>query len=60
MTQNLSDDEIMKLAGAMQPKRYEKGENIINYGDEGKTYYILSKGSVKVILYNDGVSSNDP
>lgn len=44
----------------MQPMKYQPGEKIIKYGDEGTTYYILSKGSVKVILYNDGVSASDP
>jgi len=60
LTQNLSDEEISKLAGAMQPQKYTPGQKIIKYGDEGTTYYILSKGSVKVILYKDGTPASDP
>ena len=49
----------MKLAGAMKPTRFLKNDKIITYGDVGSIYYILSKGSVKVILYNDGTKADD-
>jgi CRP-like cAMP-binding protein len=44
----------------MKPKMFLKGEAIIKYGDVGKDYFILSKGSVKVIVYNKGTDPNDP
>ena len=44
----------------MKPQKFLKNEQIIKYGDVGKIYYILSKGSVKVILYNDGTKADDP
>jgi CRP-like cAMP-binding protein len=50
LTKNLSENEIEKLACAMKPVKYLKKEIIIKYGDIGSTYYILSKGSVKVKL----------
>ncbi len=51
LTKNLNDDEIKKLAGAMQLKSYKRKEQIIRYGDTGQLYYILSKGSVQIIVY---------
>jgi CRP-like cAMP-binding protein len=47
----LNDSEIEKLAGAMKPIKFLKKEIIIKYGDLGSTYFILSKGSVKVTIY---------
>ena len=35
----------------MKTQKFVKNEEIIKYGDVGLIYYILSKGSVKVILY---------
>lgn len=58
LTKNLSDNEIEKLAGAMKPIKFLKKEIIIKYGDIGSTYYILSKGSVKVTVYQPGTQSN--
>lgn len=43
----------------MKPQKFLKNERIIKYGDVGSTYYILAKGSVRVILYNEGTSPND-
>ena len=37
-----------------------KKELIIKYGDIGKEYFILSKGSVKVTVYNKDTDPNDP
>jgi CRP-like cAMP-binding protein len=51
LTQNLTDNEISKLAGAMRPQNFKQGELIIKYGDVGKTYYILATGQVKVLVY---------
>ena len=44
----------------MKPQKFLKGENVIKYGDAGKDYFILSKGSVKVIVYHKGTDPNDP
>ena len=60
MTRNLTEDEISKLAGAMQKERFSKGEVIIKYGDIGYKYYILSRGKVKVTVYNKGTDPQDP
>jgi|TARA_B110000305_G_C19290653_1_gene564019 CRP-like cAMP-binding protein len=37
-----------------------KKEILIKYGDQGKDYFILSKGSVRVILYEPGTKPDDP
>lgn len=44
----------------MKPQKYLKKEILIKYGDQGKEYFILSKGSVRVILYKPGTSPDDP
>ena len=60
LTKNLSDEMVNKIAGAMQPKHYKQGDQIIKYGDVGQHYYILSQGSVKVIVYQPKTDPNDP
>ena len=36
------------------------GDKIITYGDAGRDYFILSKGKVKVIVYQPRTEANDP
>ena len=60
LTKNLEDEEILKLAGAMKPLTFLKKEVLIKYGDFGQEYFILSKGSVKITVYNKGTDPNDP
>ena len=56
LTRNLSEEEITKLAGAMQKESFKKGDLIIKYGDIGYKYYVLSRGKVKVTVYNRGTN----
>ena len=51
---------MKKIAGAMKPEKFLKKDKIIMYGDEGLTYYILSKGNVKVSVYKPGTDPKDP
>jgi len=60
LTKKLNEEEVNKIAGAMQPQTYREGETIIKFGDIGSLYYILSKGDVKVIVYKKGTDPNDP
>lgn len=60
LTKNLGEDEISKLATAMKIQTYKRKERIITYGDSGTHYFILSKGSVQVIVYKPGTNPNDP
>lgn len=59
LTKNLSENEVEKLAGAMRPRQFKVGDLIIRYGDIGSEYFILSKGQVKVIVYQKGTDPND-
>ncbi len=51
MTKNLDIKDLLTLADAMYTKHFNKGENIIRFGDIGSEYYILSSGVVKVTVY---------
>jgi len=35
----------------MLPRNFKNGECIIKYGDVGKEYFVLAKGTVQVIVY---------
>lgn len=60
LTKNLNEDELKKLASAMKPQSFSKGETLIQYGDVGTHYFILSRGSVKVTVYKKGTPADDP
>jgi len=60
LTQKLADEEISKIAGAMQPRIFKASDLIIKYGDVGKEYFVLAKGDVKVIVYNKDTKPEDP
>lgn len=44
----------------MQQEKFNKKDLIIKYGDIGYKYYILEKGTAKVIIYEKGTDPNDP
>ena len=60
LTKNLNDSGIEKLSGALKPIKFLKKEIIIKYKDIWSTYFILSKGSVKVTVYKQGTPANSP
>lgn len=60
MSKNLEAGQLRKIAGLMEPKQFKQGECIIRYGDDGMTYFVLSKGNVKVTVYESGTDPNDP
>ena len=43
----------------MRPRSFKYGETVIKYGDIGSEYFILSKGIVKVIVYQKGTDPDD-
>lgn len=57
---HLAQQDVDKIIGSMSKQRFKDNEHIIRYGDQGKSYYVLTKGTVKVVVYNDGVSPFDP
>ena len=44
----------------MKIENYKGGDTVIKYGDSGTHYFILSKGTVKVIVYKPGTKPDDP
>ncbi|XP_076587090.1 cGMP-dependent protein kinase 1 [Chaetodon auriga] len=46
--QSLPEDAIMKMSDLMEETRYAEGDYIIRQGATGDTFYIISKGQVKV------------
>lgn len=54
---NLSDEYIAKIASAVTPQDFKKGDTIIQKGDLGTVFYILKSGSVLVKDIDSGVSS---
>jgi cAMP-dependent protein kinase regulator len=43
----------------MFAKKFAAGESIIRYGDIGSEYFVLTKGSVKVTVYQPGTNPFD-
>jgi len=60
LTKNLNEEMVNKVAAAMQPMHFKEGDLIIKYGDVGTHYFILSSGSVKVIVYQPKTDPTDP
>lgn len=44
----------------MYNQHFTAGQCIIQYGEIGDQYYILSKGKVQVKVYEPGTSPTDP
>jgi len=60
LTKNLDMKDLLTLADAMYAKHFNKGENIIRFGDIGSEYFILSSGVVNVTVYLAGSNPFDP
>jgi serine/threonine protein kinase len=43
----LSNEQITKLADALEEKSYSEGEYIIKQGEQGETFYIIESGEVR-------------
>ncbi|XP_034025863.1 cGMP-dependent protein kinase 1 isoform X3 [Thalassophryne amazonica] len=52
--QSLPRDVIMKMSDLMEEMHYGKGDYIIRQGATGDTFYIISKGQVKVTEHTPG------
>lgn len=49
----LQSYERMNLADALQPKRFEDNETVIQQGDSADGMYFIEDGTVSVIIKND-------
>ena len=47
--QELSEDELKKLAQVMEEKSFKKGEIVFSEGEVGKALYLLVEGEVEVV-----------
>lgn len=47
LLQNLSNEQISKLAGALSAQSYSDGSYIIRQGDRGDNFYIIKEGTVR-------------
>lgn len=43
----LTNEQISKLAGALETVDYDDGEYIIRQGEIGDTFYVIEEGTVK-------------
>lgn len=55
---NLQEDTLIKIADVMEETAYKEGEYIIRQGASGDTFFIISKGRVKVTM-KEGGSAED-
>ena len=60
LTKGLASELVNTIAGAMKKEIYSPGQTIIKYGDEGTHFFILHKGSAKVVVYEPQTDPNDP
>ncbi|XP_063050671.1 cGMP-dependent protein kinase 2 [Engraulis encrasicolus] len=51
---NLPEEKLCKIVDCLEVEYYDKGDYIIREGEEGNTFYILSKGKVKVTQSTEG------
>jgi CRP-like cAMP-binding protein len=49
----MNHEELQDLASALKILRYGPGDSILHQGDEGDSMFIISKGSVRVMLQSD-------
>ncbi|XP_055386693.1 cGMP-dependent protein kinase, isozyme 2 forms cD4/T1/T3A/T3B isoform X3 [Condylostylus longicornis] len=47
---NLPEDTLIKISDVLEETHYQQGEYIIRQGARGDTFFIISKGSVKVTI----------
>ncbi|MGH0184091.1 UNVERIFIED_CONTAM: hypothetical protein FKN15_013919 [Acipenser sinensis] len=51
---NLPEDKLSKIVDCLEVEYYDKGDYIIREGEEGSTFYIITKGKVNVTQSTDG------
>lgn len=54
---DLSADRKFKLASALVPIRFDAGDRIVNKGDEGRVFYVVKEGEVRVHDIGHGQSN---
>ena len=59
LTKNIDQQNHLVLAKAMFARKFKAGQNIIRYGEMGSEYFVLSKGQVRVTVYQPGTNTGD-
>ncbi|XP_075060654.1 cGMP-dependent protein kinase 2 [Mixophyes fleayi] len=54
LLKKLPEDKLMKIADCLELEWYEKGDYIIREGEEGSTFFIITKGKVKITQTAEG------
>ncbi|XP_023606095.1 cGMP-dependent protein kinase 2 isoform X2 [Myotis lucifugus] len=54
LLKNLPEDKLTKIIDCLEVEYYDKGDYIIREGEEGSTFFILAKGTVKVTQSTEG------
>lgn len=57
---NMPHEELSNFAAKMQTVKFSKRNMIVRYGDLSINYYVLSKGKIKIIEYEEGTLPTDP
>jgi CRP-like cAMP-binding protein len=50
ISQKLGTKGMLKIAKALKIKNFQKDEIILNYGEEGREFYIILEGEVRVLI----------
>lgn len=53
LTKKLSDEAINTLIAAMQKKTFKKEDILIQFGDDGKEYFVLESGVLECKVYSE-------
>lgn len=60
LTKNIDSKNHLVLGKAMFVRNFSAGQSIIRYGEMGSQYFVLSKGQVRVTVYQPGTNAADP
>lgn len=53
----LSEDELVEICSLCNSRQLESGENLVNEGDVGEEFYLITQGSVEVVV---GIKQDSP
>ena len=56
---SLDEDDLQRLANALTPRQFKKGEVLVKKGDAGDAFYILFEGELKVTNISVGSTKFD-
>ncbi|XP_066488175.1 cGMP-dependent protein kinase 2 isoform X4 [Tiliqua scincoides] len=54
LLKNLPEDKLTKIIDCLEVEYYDKGDYVIREGEEGSTFFVISRGKVKVTQTAEG------